>query len=120
MYSWMYTFLSFLPKIGTKSSAASIGMTNKTVQQMVLERLNHSGAIASSFLHPVSVRLPPDDIVQLDILAKYLGYSGRSHLLRDLISVSLEDLVVETSKALQEDHHVSSQFRAELQSALAS
>ena len=93
-------------------------MSNKSVQQMVFDRLTHTGASVPSFLHPVSVRLPPDVINQLDVLAEYLGYTGRSHLLRDLVESSLEDLIVETTKALADDPMVSSNFRQRLHSAL--
>lgn len=85
---------------------------------MVFDRLTHTGASVPSFLHPVTVRLDPSVINQLDVLADYLGYSGRSHLLRDLVESSLEDLIIATGKALADDPGVSSEFRKRLEHAL--
>lgn len=95
-------------------------MSNNTIQQMVQTRLTDSGALAPTSLHPVSIRLSGEDISQLDILAKYLGYGNRSQLLRDLIETSLEDLIVATTNALKDDVTVSTQFRSELHQALVS
>lgn len=93
-------------------------MTSKTVQQLVHERLSDSGAIAPPSSHPITMRLDPDVVAQLDVLARYLGYSGRSGLMRDLLQLSLDDLVIETRKALQDDATVASEFKRDIMQAL--
>lgn len=93
-------------------------MASKAIQQLVVERLSDSGAIAPPSSHPVTMRLDPDLVGQLDVLAKYLGYSGRSSLMRDLLQLSVEDLVIETRKALKDDSTVSADFRREIMQAL--
>lgn len=76
---------------------------NKTVQQLVHDRLSDLGAIAPPSSQPISIRLDPSDIAKIDVLSRFLGYGNRSQLLRELIEASVEDLEIETQRALKDD-----------------
>jgi len=93
-------------------------MSNKKIQQLVQSQLADSGALSPNSLHPVSIRLDPADVAQLDVLASYLGYKNRSQLLRQIVESSLEDLVIEVRKSLKSDATVSAQFKEDLTQAL--
>lgn len=95
-------------------------MSNKNIESLVHSRLSDTGAIAPNSLHPVTIRIDPELLASATVIAEYLGYSSRSHLLRDLIESSFEDLVVETAKALRSDSTVSDQFRSDLYAVLGS
>lgn len=93
-------------------------MSNKTAQQLVQDRLSDLGAIAPVSSHPISFRLSPEYVEQADVLAKFLGYGNRSQLLREVVETALDDLVVETHKALSDDPHSQQYFSDALKSRL--
>lgn len=93
-------------------------MTNSTVKQLVADRLCDLGLESSTSSIPVSLRLDPATVAQLDVISQYLGYRSRSQLLRDVLEHSLEDLILETLSALKHDDTASDEFRSSLVSAL--
>ena len=91
---------------------------NKTVQQLVHDRLSDLGAIAPPSSQPISIRLDPSDITKLEVLSRFLGYGNRSQLLRELIEASVEDLEIETMKALKDDPQSMDYFSDAMKKAL--
>lgn len=75
-------------------------MANATVQQLVLEQLHHSGALAPSFSQPVAVRLDPGVVSKYDVLARHLGFASRSALMRAVLEGSVEELVELATEAV--------------------
>jgi len=93
---------------------------NNKVQQLVHDRLSDSGAVAPLSSIPMTFRIDPSYLAQLDVIAEYLGYRGRSGLVRDLVESQVEDLILETLQALESDPLTSDQFKARIREALGS
>jgi len=54
---------------------------------------------------PVSFRCSQETVVELDLLAKYLGFSTRSKLLSELVPIAINDAVANLPSDILKDYY---------------
>lgn len=88
-------------------------MAYSTIRDLVQERSGAQGYGQHDDLRAVTVRLESYRVEELDLLARYLGFSSRQQLTATLLATAIDDALHELSEALNGDPQVHSDFTSE-------
>jgi hypothetical protein len=88
-------------------------MTYSTIRDLVHERSGAQGYGQHDDLRAVTVRIESYRVEELDLLARYLGFSSRQQLTATLLSTAIDDALHELSEALSGDPEHHAQFTSD-------